>query len=391
MPVTGQAPLKASVSVSTLVAAGMVQVTASIMMNTLPAIVEALTEIGRLDAAQAGYVVGTDLAAQLAGTIVYMSQGKRMRWSTSVSIAIVLMALGNVLSCFAPSAGALLLTRWVAGGGAGVLRSACLVLFSRARNPTRAAAFLGAGQVASMSAALATFPWATRAVGWFGPYLMLSILALLLFATAPWWPKQLTVDDRPPVSLSFGRAGIVCLVATLLYYAAQEGAWGFLAAIGTAAGEPASLVGSALAFVGIPGVMAALTASAISARVSIRSALILSGCLTLTALYCLTIRGSTWTFPLGVGLFYFAWCGTFPFLFAIAARSDRGGNTAAAFVAADGLGLALGPTICGTLVVRSGPLAVVIFAGLTILISLMLFSLSHALANRRLAAAPVGA
>jgi MFS transporter, DHA1 family, inner membrane transport protein len=366
-----------------LLATGIVYVTAALFNGALPGIVTALTDLGRLDAAQAGYVVAADLLAQVAGSLLYVGQGRRLRWSTSVSIGLVVLVAGNVLSCFAPSALAMIMTRLVSGAGAGVLRSACSALFGHAANPARAIALLGAAQVTGMSAAFAVFPWLTRAIGWYGPYLLLSALGLLMFATAPWWPRKFTADHLASISLSFTRAGVLCLAGVFLYFLAQTGVWAFVGAIGAARGTPSDTVSSALAYIAVPGLAASAVASAASARISVRSALIIGLSLTLAGLSLLTISGGVWTFAMGVALFYFAWCATVPFQFASAAACDRHGNTAATFLAADGLGMAAGPAIAGTMVVRQGTLALVVLAALCTALSIALFLMSDATRARK--------
>jgi len=371
-PLQPQSGLPAA-SVQALIATGTVCATASLVISALPAIVNALTSAGLFDPAKAGYVVAVDLAGQVAGTLLFMSQSRRLPWSASLSIGLTLMVIGNLLSCFTPSTPVLIATRLVAGIGAGIARSACFAVFARARNPARAVALLVAAQIVTMSGAFAAFPWVTRAVGWVGPYLSLSVLGLLMFATAPWWPRQFRLHHAAPISLLFGRSGAVCLAATFLYFLAQAGVWAFIQAIGSAVGESSAFISSALAFVAIPGIAASLLASVVSVRVSIPRALIVGLCLTLAALYLLTIDAGSWIFGLGLGLFYFAWCGTVPFQFASAAASDRSGNTASAFPAADGLGLAAGPAVAGTMLVEHGTLTVIILAAFCTAFSIALF------------------
>ena len=361
------------VSTTALIATGAVQVTAALIIIAMPAIVSALTSAGRLNAAMAGYVIAVDLAAQVAGTLVFMSQGKRLSWSTALSVGLVLMATGNLLSCFAPSTLALIGIRLIAGSGAGIVRSACMVAFARARDPARAIGLLNVAQIVGMSAAFAAFPWLARTVGWFGPYLALSIVGLLMFATAPWWPKRLQAGDGAPLSLEFGRAGVLCLIAVFVYFLAQAGIWAFVEAIGFSVGQSSASVSLALQFAAFPGVAASVLASVVGARISLRRAFVIGLSLTLASLYLLTLGSGFWIFVIGVGPFNFAWCGTTPYQFAAAAAADRRGGTAAAFPAADGLGLSAGPAIAGTLVVAHGSLTLVILAALCTTISIFLF------------------
>jgi len=53
--------------------------------------------------------------------------------------------------------------------------------------------------------------------------------------------------------------------------------------------------------------------------------------------------------------------------------ADNRGNTAAAFGAADGLGLAAGPAIAGALIVARGTLSLIVFAAFSTAISIAMF------------------
>lgn len=91
-------------------------------------------------------------------------------------------------------------------------------------------------------------------------------------------------------------------------------------------------------------------------------------------------------YALGISLFNFAWCATTPFQFAIAAVADEQGNTAAAFSASDGLGLAAGPAIAGVLISEHRALTLNILAALLTMLSIALFAFASRLHQRRVRA-----
>jgi DHA1 family inner membrane transport protein len=355
-----------------LVAVGAVQVIAALIISAMPAIVSALTRSGRLNDAMAGYVVGFDLASQVAGTVVYLKYGRRTSWSTALSTGIVLMVAGNVLSCCSGSSVSLLATRLIAGIGAGAVRAACLVAFARASNPAGAIAGLNMAQIVSQGVAFATFPWLTQSLGWFGPYLALSVLGIATLGTARWWPRveyPTNVRSRP---LAFGRAGTLCIVAVFLYFLAQSAVWAFAEAIGAGLGR--FDITAALEFAAFAGLAASAVAFVISTRWSNVQSLVAGLAVTLVGLYLLTIHAGFWSFALGLGLFNFAWCATTPFEFATAAAADERGNTAAAFSASDGLGLAAGPAFAGMLIAAHRPLVLNLVAAACTTVSIVLFA-----------------
>ncbi len=377
-----------AIPIAAFIATTAVELITGLVINALPAIVSALTDAGRLNAAMAGYVVGTDLAAQVAGGLLYLSYGRRRRLSTSLYFGLALMVSGNLFSCVSSSLAGLIASRLVAGCGAGLVRSAYFALLARARDPARAVARLTIVQIIVMFAAFSVFPWLTHTVGWFGPYLLLSILGVLMFATAPWWPRGVQTQGAASMSLTFGRAGVVCLLAVFLYWVAQDGLWAFVDAIGADMGKPLRAVNSALSLVGIPGIAASLLTSVISARVSTARALTLGLCLTLGALYLLTVNWGSWTLSAGLDLFYFSWCVSAPFAFAVAVDSDRKRNTASAFIVAVGLGVAAGPALAGKVVLEHGTLTLITLVSCCTTISIGLFIIAICQSKKPL---PVGA
>lgn len=362
-----------NVSVVALFATGAVQVTAALMANAMPAIVSALTSLGKLDPKMAGYVIGVDLGAQVGGTLLFLKYGQRSSWSTSMFVGMGLMVAGNLLSCLSQSTGELFGTRLVAGVGAGVVRSACFVAFARARDPARAIAGLNVAQIITTAAAFATFPWLTRVVGWYGPYLALSGLGVLVFATAWWWPILGRSEDTVGMAFSFGRTGAVCLVAVFIYFLAQSAVWGFAEALGASVGQSSTHVTSALEVAAFAGIPAAGFVFLVSTRLSGAQSFAVGLCLTLAGLYLLTLHAGLWPFVIGLGLFNFSWAATSSFEFSTAAAADGRGNTAAAFSAADALGLAAGPAIGGTMIAAHRPMTLVVVAAICTLISILLF------------------
>ena len=360
------------------VAATAVELTTGLVINALPAIVSALTDAGRLNAEMAGYVVGIDLGAQVAGGLLFLGQGRRRRLSTSLSFGLALVVIGNALSCLSTTTVALIATRLVAGLGAGLVRSAYFALLSFAASPSRAVARLTIAQIFVMAAAFSIFPWFTHRVGWFGPYLFLSILGTVMFATLSWWPRKVPLEKTESVSLSFGSAGVVCLLGVFLYWVAQDGLWAFAEAIGVAMGQSRVAITSALALVGIPGGIASLFAYVITPRLSTTRALTLGLGLTLGSLYLLTLHLGSWTLLAGLGLFYFAWCMTAPFAFAAAVECDPKRNTASAFIVAVGIGVAVGPACAGHIVQNRGTLTLLTLTACCTTASIGLFVLAVA-------------
>jgi DHA1 family inner membrane transport protein len=371
-----------TVSVVALVAVGVVQVTGALILNAMPAIVGGLTRSGRLDSSMAGYLVGIDLASQVVGTILFLRHGRRFPWHVTLSFGIVLMALGNALSCLGSATIALFAARLVAGTGAGVVRAACLVAFARARDPARAIAGLNAAQVVSQGVAFATFPWLTSSVGWFGPYLALSIVALGTLATAFWWPKLEQSRPTGRSSFAFGWSGTWCLVAVFMYFIAQSAIWAFAEAIGTGANQSTAHVTYALECATLAGIAATPVVFALSSRLRVGQALVAGLAITLVGLYLLTVNAGFGPYALGISLFNFAWCVTTPFEFAIAAVADEQGNTAAAFSASDGLGLAAGPAIAGVLISEHRALTLNLLAALLTMLSIALFAFASRLHQR---------
>lgn len=77
--VSGAAAPPAIVPAVALVVTALVQVTAASSTRCPPS--SARHQQDRFDPAMGGYVVGADLAAQVAGTVVFLGYGRRQRWS----------------------------------------------------------------------------------------------------------------------------------------------------------------------------------------------------------------------------------------------------------------------------------------------------------------------
>jgi predicted MFS family arabinose efflux permease len=196
----------------------------------------------------------------------------------------------------------------------------------------------------------------------------------MTFATTPWWPRLGRSEGAAPLSFTFGRAGTLCLLAVFLYFLAQAAVWAFAEAIGSGTGQSSAEVTSALEFSAFAGIAASMFVFAISKRLSTTQSLLVGLCFTLAGLFLLTFKSGFWPFAAGIGLFNFAWNATTPFQFSTAAAADGSGNTAAAFSAADGLGLAAGPAIAGVMITLHSEMTLNVLAAVCTLVSILMFA-----------------
>jgi predicted MFS family arabinose efflux permease len=232
------------------------------------------------------------------------------------------------------------------------------------------------GQTAAVIAALWALPWLTSLVGWYSPFLMLAIAAVVSMLTLPVWSTGMRAQ-RAKFGVSISRRGLACLIGALIYYSGQAAAWGYLERIGTYEGISAHDVRLALTAAIVPGMLGSLMDYVVGRWISITAFLAYSLAITAVALLILSLQISPLLFAFAVTLFYFAWCASIPFQFAATVRADLQGDSAASLTAANSLGIAIGPAIAGGLFVRGAAPAVLVFAAICSVIGISFFVVSE--------------
>ena len=310
-----------------------------------------------LDEGQLGLLAGVELGGMVLGSVAAVFWITRLDWRYVAVGALVVLATGNLVSATVDDISTLMAVRLITGlFGSGTVYAVSLAVIGHVPNPDRAFGLAVAAMVVLTMAALFLLPMSISAWGASGVLVPLGLFALAATPAATRIPRgpATPAADAVPADAAPAFPVLLALAVQVAWYAGVGGVWAFIERIGTASGIELAPIGSALAIGMGVGAAGALLASAASGRWGRLPMFTLAMLVQVIALYALTTELAWSTFLLAAILFNVSWNFALPFLLGAIAARDPTGRFTVLIVAAQGLGVAIGPVIAGSLISGTG-------------------------------------
>tara|TARA_R110001592_G_scaffold363372_1_gene685948 strand:+ start:48136 stop:49305 length:1170 start_codon:yes stop_codon:yes gene_type:complete len=339
-----------------------------------PGFIQGLVQLFGFSEQQAGYTASAEVWGIALTTVLMALGGHNFSWLKILRWSIALFAVGNLLSLMTREATVFSLLRFLTGLGAGGLISLSFTIVGITRLPDRNFGYLIMGVLTYGALGLWVLPTALDTVGMTG-----LIIFFALFAVTG-WPCLQHMPDSGEEHLqveadAVDLAGVfrwLAILAMFTYFFAQGVIWAYLFLIGMNGGVSEQGVANGLMlsqFLGIAGAFVAALAGRRFGRIIPLAIGIIGGAVVLVYLYG---QFTALVYAVTVCVYNFAWNMTHPYLLAGMASFDRHGRVVVYAVAAQMLGLAIGPAFAASLLTQ-GDYSRVISAGI------ILFLISYAL------------
>tara|TARA_R110001599_G_scaffold353462_1_gene592947 strand:+ start:46171 stop:47340 length:1170 start_codon:yes stop_codon:yes gene_type:complete len=339
-----------------------------------PGFIQGLVQLFGFSEQQAGYTASAEVWGIALTTVLMALGGHNFSWLKILRWSIALFAVGNLLSLMTREATVFSLLRFLTGLGAGGLISLSFTIVGITRLPDRNFGYLIMGVLTYGALGLWVLPTALDTVGMTG-----LIIFFALFAVTG-WPCLQHMPDSGEEHLqveadAVDLAGVfrwLAILAMFTYFFAQGVIWAYLFLIGMNGGVSEQGVANGLMlsqFLGIAGAFVAALAGRRFGRIIPLAIGIIGGAVVLVYLYG---QFTALVYAVTVCVYNFAWNMTHPYLLAGMASFDRHGRVVVYAVAAQMLGLAIGPAFAASLLTE-GDYSRVISAGI------ILFLISYAL------------
>lgn len=357
-----------------------------------PGFVQGLVGAYGMSEQAAGYTASAEVWGIAMTTLFLAIGGHHHSWQRILRASLLLFVAGNLLSLTTDQATLFAACRFVAGVGSGGLIAITFTVMGLTRESDRNFGLLIMGVLTYGALGLWVMPMLLELIGMRG-----LIVAFALFG-ASGWPFLSRLPDSGEEhrqvnddALDMGRrVRCLAILAMFSYFLAQGIIWAYLFLIGTNAGIGEQSVANGLMLsqvLGIAGALCAALAGYRFGRVLPLAVGILGGALVLTVLLDSV---SALVYAVTVCVYNFAWNMSHPFLLAAMASLDKQGRVVVYAVAAQMLGLAIGPAFAASLLVP-GDYSRVIWAGIALFVLSFVLVLLPLLAHRRRLASAVTA
>ncbi|MDP3749557.1 MAG: MFS transporter [Phenylobacterium sp.] len=330
-----------------------------------PLLVGLMVDSYGLTPSAAGMVSAVEMTAFGGAALLIAAVVSRFDRRGLCACALGMAAAGNLAASFAGDTTVLVLSRVVAGAGAGASLAISGAIIAGHREPDRVYSITTMGMLAYAGVFLTTVPNLMQAWGSAAAFLVMAAIAALTlpFAFAAPRPPARTTDAaagagrRPPL-----RDAAPLLAAALVLYAGHGAVWTYEERMGVAIGMSVAEVGGTLGLASIAGFIGAAIAAILGSRISRTASQVIALGLSATAAVIIVLARTPELYTAGACLIALAWFFGLPYLNGVAAGLDPEGRTAALTAAMLNFGTALGPFLASLILVANGYLWVGVLA-----------------------------
>jgi len=320
----------------------------------MPMIVGGLIDTHGFSEQQAANIAALEGMGLVVSSVLAALWIRRASWVGALVVAFLAYAALNAVSANLAGYTPLLVVRFLTGLAGGSLFAVSVAALGDNREPDRAFGLAQAVQGVLMLGAFSAAPSLLQSWGVGALYYLLAGAALLMLATAWWFPARGRIRSGAAATAGQGprHTGLIGLglVASVIFFVNVFGFWAFVERIGQEAQLPAETIGLALGVSQVVAIAGALAAAWASDRFGRYWPLLI------------VLVGQCWALLALLGDFgpvaYFVATGAFQALFIVGvsyqmgaiAKLDVRGRFLVMMTAAQGLGSAIGPALAASLI-----------------------------------------
>jgi predicted MFS family arabinose efflux permease len=315
--------------------------------------------------------LGVLSSAELGGLMVGSAIAARFvtRLHPLTYLGIVVSTVANTVSVFASNYGPLLLTRVMAGLGAGALIAVCYATLGRSKQVERWFAIYVVVQSGFAALAIEVLPWIAHKRGVAAIFALLAILNGSLIALVRYLPKDTVKSDvahgRSPVNIRawIGLGGIFA------FFLSQGSTWAYLQIFGVDRGLDAQRAATALSVASLVALSGPLFAAVLGKRAGDGIPIGVGTAFASIASILLIVPLTAGRFMVAACLCTTAWSLTIPYQVSAIAALDPSGRLVSAVATVSLAGLAAGPMVGALILQWWGLIGVIAGGGALIVLS----------------------
>lgn len=344
----------------------------------MPMIVGGLIDTYGYTEQQAANIAALEGMGLVVSSVLAALWIRKVSWVSALVLAFLAYAALNAVSASLAGYVPLLVVRFLTGLAGGSLFAVSVAALGDNREPDRAFGLAQAVQGVLMLGAFSAAPWLLKSWGVGALYYLLGGAALLMLATAWWFPVQgrvrAAVPGTPAPAAQHTALIWLGLLASVIFFVNVFGFWAFVERIGQEAQLPAATIGLALGVSQVVAIAGALAAAWASDRYGRYWPLLIVLVGQVASLFAVLGDFGPAAYFLSTGAFQALFIVGVSYQMGAIAKLDVRGRFLVMMTAAQGLGSALGPAVAALLIGEGGNYdGVMQMAALACLVSTLLF------------------
>lgn len=362
--------------VSTILVAILCYALGPLMFSVLPVVVGAFISHLNLTMQQAGYVASADIAGLFLGNLLSVWLIRTFKARQIAIMAVSLLVLGNLYTATISDFQSLLLCRLITEIGAGVMMGLAMTYLSRTSNPERYFGMSVGMQIFITIILLMIAPSLLELVGLHGFFVIIASLCLL--SASSWlMPLEIHTDTESHPRLfpmeAKDRKALLGVGTILIYWIGIGAFWSYAELLGTAKGIDGQAVANALALSQIAGFIGASATSWASTRWGRVVPVMVASLVQLACIVFIWQASVVWVYGVLIGIYSFTWNVILIYQLGVVAEHDEKRIFTPLSLAAQALGVAIGPALVAFFIHNDDLSPVYVIASLTLVASAGMF------------------
>lgn len=325
-----------NIALVSIVALGMLGAAGNIAPYILPIIVGGLVDYNGFSVQDASYAASSDMFGLGLGTFVWSRIMFKTDWRTAGTISGLFLFVGNLASASVGDFVPVLISRFIAGIGSGMVISICVSGLSTSSNPDRVIGIYAAAVTLVASVVLYTLPFILKASGSSSMFMVMSLFGLAAAIASRFIPNgqagdlvksetPSVVNEASSVTDSKNRTFVKwCgLFGIFFIFFGTSLFWVYLERVAVLAGFETSEISTILGISQVTGVAGAAFAAIVATKLGGRFIpLLIAVLLALGASLVLPVTTNFLYFITAGGALIFAWNMAYPYAVSLMVSLD---------------------------------------------------------------------
>jgi len=308
-----------------------------------------IDELG-FSGSQAGFILSAELIGVAVFSLCLSAFSEKTNLKSVALFGALLAGAAHFFSSYIQDHVILTVARFIAGGGAGLALAACSIAVARGVNPEKTYSLISALLSVASTLTLFLAGYIASGFGYKGLFVLMSftsVVVIVLLRALPEETNKICDDEKGPVAAGSPTAGLVVMLAVLIFSVADIATWTFIERIAKNLTIPTGVTATILGTCALLSIIGAISARFLGLRLGRRFPLSVGIIVAAFSVIGLYKAETTLVFAITYFWFSVSWFFVVPYILGLASAIEESGKWVATATSSMYWGMAVAPALGG--------------------------------------------